>query len=282
MTHHLTPGNGTGVVLDVTPITAGWEYLSFSVVRFDAGDVHRELRPGQEVALVPLRGSVEALVDGAAHELARTSVFEEMPHVLYVPPGERLEITATTEAEVAIGSAPADGRYGARRFEPDEMKVEIRGGGGARRQVNHVLAPPLPAERLILYEVYVPRGSWSGWPPHCHDGWDGSPYLEETYYFRTDPPDGFAVHRNWRVDEPFDETFVAGDSELVLVTKGYHSSAAAPGSHVYFLNFLAGELVDGERVTPPCFHPAYTWIEDDWERDGWDLPIVGRVQPGRP
>ncbi len=281
MTHHLSPGRGTGVVLDVTPITAGWDYLSFSVVRLDVGDVHREERAGQEVAVVPLRGRVEAQVDGVAHELSRASVFEELPHVLYVPPGGRLEITATTEAEVAIGGAPAEGRYEARRFAPDEMKVEIRGGGGAVRQVNHILAAPLPAERLILYEVYVPRGSWSGWPPHCHDGFDGSPYLEEIYYFRTDPADGFAIHRNWRVDEPFDETFVAADGDLVLVTKGYHSSAAAPGSHVYFLNYLAGELVDGERVTPPCFHPAYTWIEEDWDRDAWELPIVGRVQAGR-
>ena len=34
------------------------------------------------------------------------------------------------------------------------------------------------------------------------------------------------------------------------------------------------ELVDGERVTPPCFHEAYTWIEEDWDRFGWDLPKV--------
>ena len=37
------------------------------------------------------------------------------------------------------------------------MKQEVRGGGVAVRQVNHILAHPLPAERLILFEVYVPR-----------------------------------------------------------------------------------------------------------------------------
>ena len=37
---------------------------------------------------------------------------------------------------------------------------------------------------------------------------------------------------------------------------------------------LAGELVDGERVTPPCFHDAYTWIEEDWDKFGWELPKV--------
>ena len=281
MTHHLTPADGEGVVLDVTPDTAGWQYLSFRVVRLGAGARHAEQRPGEETAVVPLRGRCTATIGGAAYELARSDVFAELPHVLYVPPDVAFELLAGDGCEVAIGSAPAEGRYPVRWFEPDDMKVEIRGGGGALRQVNHVLAPPLPAERLILYEVYVPRGSWSGWPPHCHDGYDGSPYLEETYYFRTDPADGFALHRNWRVDENFDETFAADDGDLVLVTKGYHSSAAAPGSHVYFLNFLAGELVDEQRVTPPCFHQSYTWIEQDWDRDGWELPVVGRLQPGR-
>ena len=33
-------------------------------------------------------------------------------------------------------------------------------------------------------------GSWSGYPPHCHDGKFGSPYLEETYYYRISPDNG--------------------------------------------------------------------------------------------
>ena len=77
----------------------------------------------------------------------------------------------------------------------------MRGGGAALRQVNYLLAAPLPAERLIIYEIIAESGSWCGWPPHCHDGYDGSPYLEETYYFRFDREEGYAIHRNYRVDE---------------------------------------------------------------------------------
>ena len=272
--HQLTPDRSSVEQVAVTPASAGWEYLSFSVVGLATGESYALARPGEEAAVVPLSGSVTATVDGVDHRLGRTSVFEQMPDVLYVPPGPRVELVAHEASGLAIGSAPADGRYPVRLFTPAEMRSEVRGGGAARRQVNHILAPPLPAERLILYEVYVPRGSWSGWPPHCHDGYDGSPYLEETYYFRTDPADGFAMHRNWRVDEPFDESFTAADGDVVLVTKGYHSSNAAPGSHLFFLNYLAGELVDGERVTPPCFHQSYTWIEADWDAGAWELPVV--------
>ena len=113
------------------------------------------------------------------------------------------------------------------------------------------------AWRLILFEVYVPGGAWSGWPPHCHDGYMGSPYLEEVYYYRIDPHDGFAIHRNYRKDNDFDELFTVRSGDLVLVTQGFHPVAAAPGSNVYFLNYLAGELLDGERATPPYDDPDY-------------------------
>ena len=274
--HLLRPDPSAPVRLSVTPATAGWTYLSFAVVDLGPGERHEQRLDDQETAVVPLRGSATVRVGDVTDRIARTDVFEEMPRIAYAPPGAAVEVTADDRFEFAVGCAPAEGVYPARLVEPAQMKSEIRGGGAARRQVNHVLAPPIDAERLILYEVYVPRGSWSGWPPHCHDGFDGSPYLEETYYFRLDPADGFAMHRNWRVDEDFDEVLTAGDGDCALVTKGYHSTAAAPGSHMFFLNYLAGALVDGERVTPPCFHQAYTWIEEDWDAFGWDLP---RVRP---
>ena len=126
---------------------------------------------------------------------------------------------------------------------------------------------------MILFEVYVPRGCWSGWAPHCHDGHDGSPYLEETYYFKLQPDNGFWMHRNWR-DGEFNDVMSGQDGDCAMVPKGYHSSVCCPGSHMFFLNFLAGELKNEARSTPPCFHSDFTWIEDDWEEGAWELPIV--------
>ncbi len=272
--HHLHSSAGSGRVLDVSPSSVGWASLDFSVLALDKGTPQALESAGRELAIVPLEGNVQAEVGDGTYELRRSSVFAQMPHVLYVPPGHRVSIVADSRAEVAVGGAPADGRYPVRLFTPDEMRLEIRGGGGATRQVNHILAHPLPAERLILYEVYVPRGGWSGWPPHCHDGYEGSPYLEETYYFRLDPADGWALHRNYRVDTDFDETFAVRDRDVVCVTQGFHSSAAAPGSHLYFLNYLAGDLIDDERRIPPFFQPEYRWIDGNWEQDAMTLPAV--------
>ena len=275
MTEHLLrAAGGTGRSIAVTPSTAGWTYLDFAIHDLHPGHGHEEPTGGREIAIVPLSGAGVVRVEGRTIEVSRSDVWSQMPHVIYVPPGRSIEVSTTEGFVCAIGGAPAQGEHPTRVIEPAEMKSEVRGGGASRRQVNHILAHPLPAERLILYEVYVPRGTWSGWPPHCHDGYAGSPYLEETYYFRLDPPNGFAVHRNWREDSDFDETLVAADGDVALVTQGFHSSVACPGSNMYFLNYLAGEPVGDERANPPHFHPDHTWIERDWSAGLMALPTV--------
>ena len=274
---------GPGRLLSVTPETAGWQYLSFSVVELAAGESYSQTLDAAETAVVPLSGGGTVNLDADRHEVARRSVFTELAPVAYAPPGVEVTVDAGAQGLMfAIGSAPAEGRYPARLIQPSSIRSEVRGGGAALRQVNHTLAPPIEAERLILYEVYVPRGTWSGWAPHRHDGVDGSPYLEETYYFRMDRPEGFWIHRNW--DDgigypgdgpaPYDTVMAGGDGDCALVPGGYHSSVACPGANMYFLNYLAGEPVGDERSTPPCFHSDFTWIESDWGEGAWELPIV--------
>ena len=271
--NYISSNKSERVQLAVTPETAGWKYLSFSVRDHSDGVSFQDRRENQETAIVPISGSGTFEVNGTLYKLSRTSIFEEMPQVLYVHPGEEINLIEGGDLTFAIGSAPAEGVYPTRLHEPQEMRSEIRGGGAAFRQVNHILAAPMPAERLILFEVYVPRGSWSGWAPHCHDGEDGSPYLEETYYFKLQPDNGFWMHRNWR-DGEFNDVMSGHDGDCAMVPKGYHSSVCCPGSHMFFLNFLAGDLIGDARSTPPCFHSDFTWIEDDWEQGAWDLPIV--------
>lgn len=272
--HHIRPAEDGTVRIEVTPASAGWDYLSFRVVHLQAGEQFDFDSGGDEVALVPLRGAASAGVAGSRFDLSREGPFEAPPRILYAPPGTAIEVRAGSAFEFALGGAPAEGRYPVRLFLPEEMKREVRGGGAALRQVNHVLAPPLPAERLILYEVYVPGGAYSGWPPHCHDRFGGSPYLEETYYYRIEPQEhGYCLHRNYRVDSDFDETFVVRNGELVLVTEGFHPVAVPPGSQVYFLNFLAGELQDEDRATPPYDDPAWSWMKENFGGNALELPV---------
>lgn len=273
----ISPDAGPGTLIDITPESAGWSNVAFAIHDVRADSAHRGGVAGRETAIVTVQGSGRVLVGGLTVDVTRSSVFEQVGRVIYVPPGHDFTIETDDALVVAVGSAPAEGRLPVRVFEPSEMRSEIRGGGASYRQVVHSLAHPLPAERLILYEVYVPRGTWAGWPPHRHDGIGGSPYLEEVYYFRLQGPEGYVLHRNFTDGEDgddFDEVAVAKDGDAVLVPKGYHTSVASPGSNMYFLNYLAGELQLDERKTPPCFHADHTWIESDWDAGAWNLPVV--------
>ncbi len=271
--HLLRSNYDQQIVIDVTPENANWDYLSYRIVNLKSGESYSHATAGIEIALVPLQGAGTITIGGEAFSISRKGVFEELPHILYVPPDHRVTVTADAGFEFAVGGAPAEGKYPLRLFKPDEIKREVRGGGAATRQVNHILSYPLPAERLILFEVYVPGGAWSGYPPHCHDRYGDSAYLEETYYFRISPEDGFGFHRNYRVDEDFDEAFVIRHTDLVLVTKGFHSTAAAPGSNIYFLNYLAGELVNDDRGRPPYDDPRYVHLKDAWDKHTMPLPL---------
>ncbi len=278
MTSDLIRPNPGSEVVSLEPAALNWEQLGFAVHRL-AGRDELVLDPGpREAALIPMSGRATVETSAARYELARQSIFAECGSLLYLPPRTPARISTELGIEFAVGTAHAEGRYPARLIHPDEVHVEIRGGGAARRQVNHLLAPPLEAERLIVYEVYLPGGAWAGWPPHRHDGVNGSPRLEETYFFRFDRPDGFGFHRNYDPDG-FDETFTVHQDDFVAVPRGFHVTTTAPGSNMWILNFLAGDLEGEARSTAPYFDPATTWIRDDWSRGQIDLPI-GTPQAG--
>ncbi|MEM7129017.1 MAG: 5-deoxy-glucuronate isomerase [Chloroflexota bacterium] len=271
--HHIKSDYSQTKVMEITRESAGWDYLTFRIIKLQAGESYSEETGGDEVALVPLEGAAMLSADAQEWNVSRENVFTQMPHVLYVPPSKTIHVNATSDFEFALGGAPAEGKYPTRLFTPAEQKVEVRGGGPAIREVHHTLAWPLPAERLILFEVYVPGGTWSGWPPHCHEGYGGSPYLEETYYYRIMPETGKAFHRNYRVDTDFDEIIPAGHGDCVIVSEGFHPVAANPGANVYFLNYLAGEPQNEGRDYVPFEDPDTTWIKENWDANKMTLPI---------
>jgi 5-deoxy-glucuronate isomerase len=170
-------------------------------------------------------------------------------------------------AIVAVASAPASGRSGVAPrpvvIDPADIAVETRGAGNATRQVNHILAPGFPADRLELVEVLTPSGNWSSWPPHKHDV-DDMPreaVLEEVYYYRFRRPEAWGIQRLYRGDRSRDALWEVRTGDVVLVTDGYHPFAAAHGDDAYYLNVLAGD-----RRTMACsFDPDLDWVRAAWE-----------------
>lgn len=250
----------------------GWSYLGFQLRRLSPTETIALSCTDREMAIIPIRGQATVEAGDHSYELSRRGVFTDAGSLLYVPPNTPVRLNATIDFEFALGSAPALGGYPVRLITSDEVNVELRGGANALRQVHHVLAPPLPAERLISYEVFLPGGSWAGWPPHRHDGVDGSPYLEEIYFFLFDRPDGFGFHRNYDNND-YDETFMVRHGDCVAVPKGFHVTTSSPGNNMWILNFLAGDLIREERSRGPHFDPSTTWICDDWSKGRMELPF---------
>jgi 5-deoxy-glucuronate isomerase len=138
------------------------------------------------------------------------------------------------------------------------MSVEERGSGSNRRIVRNVLPETEAAESLLIAEVITPAGNWSSYPPHKHDA-DNLPEesaLEETYYHRLNPPQGFAFQRVYTDDRSLDESMAVHDGDCVLVPRGYHPVGAAHGYDLYYLNVMAGP----KRTWLINNDPAHEWI----------------------
>jgi 5-deoxy-glucuronate isomerase len=261
-------GGGSGELINVTAESADWEYTGLIVVRLAAAETWSHYTGIDEVALVPLGGKCVVEAEGHTWEIGgRTNVFDGPPWAAYVPRESNLVVRALTPLELAVCTAQADNHLPARLIEPPDIAVEIRGAGNAARQINHIIPPDFPADRLLVVEVFTPSGNWSSFPPHKHDvsNMPAEADLEEIYYYRIDPPDGFALQRLYTADGAVDAAFVIKDGDLLLVPEGYHSFAVAHGYTGYYLNVLAGN--ESVRTMQPIDDPAHAWVRRTWSDD---------------
>ena len=269
---HLASGPAPGTLLEITPESVGWKYVASSVVALAPGRTHEADTGPNEVAVVPLSGAARFEFAGQTHTVSRRDVFTELPHVAYLPPRTAYSITAVGEFEFATGGVPAEGHYPARLIMPDELPTSLRGGANVSRGVTGVLDLSLPAERLLGFEIVTPSGNWSSFPPHRHDGTNGTTYHEETYYFRLEPREGFAIQRLYSPESGLELSIAARHGDLILVHEGYHTVATAPGTNAYYLNFMGGPV----RPVTLQIDPAYAWITEDWEGRPMAIPVGER------
>jgi 5-deoxy-glucuronate isomerase len=245
----------------VTPATAGWRYVGFAAYRLGTEEVVHIYETTRESCIVVLSGAVDIEVDGQRYSSlgSRDSVFEDAaPTALYVPPGVKATVRALREAEVGVASAPAQGTLPVRLIEPSQMKRSSRGKGANTRYVCDILPQTEPAESLLVVEVRTPGGHASSYPPHKHDT-DNVPLessLEETYYHRLNPPQGFAFQRVYTDQRDIDESMAVENHDVVMVPRGYHPVIVPYGYDSYYLNVMAGK----DRVWHFKNDPAHEWI----------------------
>ena len=240
----------------LTPERAGWRYVGFEVLDLVAGQTLARELPDREQCFVLLSGRAAASAGGKDLGVvgARSDPFAGKPFALYVPPRTPLHLSAHTACELAVGSAPAAGRFPVRLIKPEEVSREVRGIGTNERYIHQILPETVPAEHLLVVEVLTPGGHWSSYPPHKHDrAGNGETQLEEIYYHRMRRPGGFAVQRVYTEDRAIDETLAVEDRDLVVVPRGYHPVSAAHGFDLYYLNVMAGPERSWRISTAPGY-----------------------------
>ena len=284
------PGDD-GAAISVTPERAGWRHLSFRVAALALGETIDAGTDGQEAVVVTISGGGVRVTHGPGREAidlpGRSSPFDALPWSVYLPAGISATVVGRPDgsgpggrAIVAIAEAPRSGfERGADTpfvVEPGDVRVEVRGAGNATRQINVIVGPDSPADRLEVVEVLTPSGNWSSWPPHKHDRDDmpGEAVLEEIYYYRFRRPQAWGLQRVYRGDRSRDCLTEVHDGDCMLVTDGYHPFVAAHGDDAYYLNALAGD----RRTMAASFDPDLDWVRETWPAMGPDprIPLVGR------
>ncbi len=264
----IRPSGTSGKIIDITPDNAkgpkspDWNYVGFAVHRLEAGEIVHEATGDREVILVIVEGKASLAADGQDFGVCgeRMDVFEFIkPTCLYVPNDNEWKAVAETNCTIAVCSAPGKGGHPVRLIGPDDIGSERRGKGANTRHIHPIAMEEFDvADSLLVTEVFTPQGNWSSYPPHRHDE-DDFPhmtYLEETYYHRLNPRQGFGFQRVFTDDESLDETIAVSDGDVVLVPKGHHPCGAPYGYDMYYLNVMAGPLRKWRFEN----HPDHEWI----------------------
>ncbi|WP_429500223.1 5-deoxy-glucuronate isomerase [Robbsia andropogonis] len=247
----------------VTPQSAAWKHVGFAAYRLAPGESLSLYETAREMCIVVLSGTVT--IEAGMHRWenigTRDSVFEDTaPYAVYLPPTLTATVHASRHAEIGVASAPATGMYPPRLIDPSHMSRSTRGKGANTRYICDILPQTEPAEGLLVVEVKTPGGHASSYPPHKHDQ-DNVPVesaLEETYYHRLNPPQGFAFQRVYTDQRDLDETMAVEDHDVVMVPRGYHPVVVPYGYDNYYLNVMAGD----KRTWHFKNDPTHAWIAE--------------------
>jgi 5-deoxy-glucuronate isomerase len=235
--------------------TRGASELSVARVRVPAGGIEEYRASDEETIVVLQEGRGTFAMDGREWRVSRSGVFTERATAAYVPPDATLRVAAETPLEAVLVSAATREGGEAALVGPGDVRVNPRGKGSYAREVHDIFVTDPYARRLMVGETFNPPGNWSSYPPHKHDGRDGEPKLEEVYYYRIDPPQGFG-HQMLYTSDGESVTHTVRDGDAVLLPYGYHPVSAPPGYRLYYLWAIAG----AQRKLALHEDPAHRWI----------------------
>src|ERR1019366_3355283 len=246
-------------------------FLDFATLELGQGERHSLQTGAREYVIDIFSGAVTLVISTEGHNKEiyskigkRADVFSGPPVMSYIPPNSHVEIKADSSADLGIFSAPSNAHIPAALMEGATVTRKQVGRENWQRTVYSALDQNVPAERLLAGETLNPPGNWSSFPPHKHDRSNPpqEAVLEEIYYFRLKPAQGFGfIWTYTAADDPegFSSVFVVEDGDTVLLPKGYHPVVAAPGYELHYTWVLAGEE---RRYGAWADDPRHAWVKN--------------------
>ena len=258
---HLSPKSGYNNVFEIG--ACGMELTRFGVLQLKQGEQYVSDTGEYEMALVLLGGKCS--IKGAGFDFPevglRKSVFDGKPHTVYLPRRTAFTVTALTDLDIAVNESPAS-RDTARPtvITPEMTRTFPIGRDNFTRLATVMLDENFDSEHFYIGEGMIPSGNWSGYPPHRHD-YDNLPEeidMEETYFYRFDPIQGFGIQKVYTPDGLIDETYTVKNNDTVAIARGYHPLCGAPGYQMYYLWTMAGKV---NRGLISSKDPAHSWVK---------------------
>ncbi len=276
----VNPKPDKGIYHSISPESANWHYLYFEARMMDDGEVWEHDTGSNEMVIVLLSGNFKVESDKGNWETrnGRKDVFNGVAHTLYLPRHTRFKLTSLADQlDIAYGWCKAEEDFPPKFVTPEETPVVIFGGDNATRQFNDLVPPGFGCHSIVVREVYTPSGNWSSFPAHKHDerivDADGKvlePIQEETYFYKFQKPEAYAIQQVYTKDRSLDEIVRPQHNDVVMIPRGFHPVVAEHGFHCYYLNFLAGT----DQCLANTTDPDHEWIYDSWTSKDQRLPLV--------
>jgi len=262
MATHLKPKPGEGLRWVVKRKRQDLLLIDFGLVNLKKGETLRDGTKDEEAVLYIFGGNCSVSGEGFNFKTVgvRRDVFDGKASAVYLPPHTQFVVTAASDLSAALVKAPATAAGSPQHITPKDIRIREVGKDNWQRKVHDVGMDNLAAQRLLFGETFNPPGNWSSAPPHKHDVENppAEARLEELYFYRLKPQQGFGLQRVYTADG-YDQVFVVGDGDVVTLPRGYHPVVAAPGYELYYFWVLASFHDRKMRVQDD---PKHLWLKE--------------------
>lgn len=252
--------NGCNKIFDIGEY--GMKLTKFSILQMPQGTTEHFNTGEFETAIVMLGG--KCAIRGKEFDFpevgGRKNVFDGKPYTVYLPRRTEYTVTALTSFDAAVNESPAT-RDTARPtlIGPEKTRNLSLGRDNFTRAATILLDETFDSEHFYIGEGMIPSGNWSGYPPHRHDQ-DNPPAeidMEETYFYRFNPENGFGFQRVYQPDGSLDEAYAVRNNDTVAIAAGYHPLCGAPGYQMYYLWTMCGAI---NRGLISAMDPHHAWV----------------------